>query len=216
MPLITCWRWETILAAICLNRATKHIAFRKISRRWNKKNHWRKQFSHVSLVFNESVKLTSFWQLESFKNFDFELWRQRYITWVRNKKFRITDFFRRQDKQGYGTLMRQEFVEGMLTSSKSTDLKLFLWLAHLVVTFIVCVSCGLPVFHHQKRTIRPEKRRQFGIVRQFMWPWAFLLFLQNSPRTRQNWTRCLTYLIAAGRERLITGSLSMLCGRTDR
>ncbi len=57
-------------------------------------------------------------QLESFKNFDFELWRQRYITWVRNKKFRITDFFRRQDKQGYGTLMRQEFVEGMLTSSE--------------------------------------------------------------------------------------------------
>ena len=56
-------------------------------------------------------------QLESFKNFDFELWRQRYITWVRNKKFRITDFFRRQDKQGYGTLMRQEFVEGMLASS---------------------------------------------------------------------------------------------------
>ena len=36
---------------------------------------------------------------------------------MRNKKFRITDFFRRQDKQGYGTLMRQEFVEGMLASS---------------------------------------------------------------------------------------------------
>ena len=37
-------------------------------------------------------------QLESVRNFDFELWRQRYLAWVKTKKARITDFFRKQIK----------------------------------------------------------------------------------------------------------------------
>jgi len=57
-------------------------------------------------------------KLESFKSFDFEEWRQRYIAWIRDKKFRITDFFRRQDKRGEGMLIREQFVEGMMASSK--------------------------------------------------------------------------------------------------
>ena len=56
-------------------------------------------------------------QLESFKYFDFDEWKQRYINWIREKKFRVTDFFRRQDRNGEGTLDRQQFVEGMMTSS---------------------------------------------------------------------------------------------------
>jgi len=58
-------------------------------------------------------------QLESFKSFDFDEWRQRYIAWIRDKKLRITDFFRRQDKRGDGMLIRQQFVEGMMASSRS-------------------------------------------------------------------------------------------------
>ena len=58
-------------------------------------------------------------QLESFKNFDFEMWRQRYVSWIRAKKFRITDFFRKQDKDGDGVLTRTEFVDGMINSRKS-------------------------------------------------------------------------------------------------
>lgn len=41
------------------------------------------------------------------------------MSWIRDKKFRITDFFRRQDKRGEGMLIRQQFVEGMMTSSMS-------------------------------------------------------------------------------------------------
>ncbi|XP_059145971.1 microtubule-actin cross-linking factor 1, isoforms 6/7-like isoform X4 [Physella acuta] len=55
-------------------------------------------------------------ELESFKNFDFDLWRQRYLNWIQAKKFRITDFFRRQDKDSDGFLDREEFVGGMLKS----------------------------------------------------------------------------------------------------
>ena len=57
--------------------------------------------------------------MESFKNFDFEMWRQRYVSWIRAKKFRITDFFRKQDKDGDGVLTRTEFVDGMIDSRKS-------------------------------------------------------------------------------------------------
>ncbi|CAH1789990.1 unnamed protein product, partial [Owenia fusiformis] len=60
-------------------------------------------------------------ELESFKNFDFDLWRQRYMNWIKAKKLRITDFFRRQDKEGHGTLNRYDFVEGMLTSRFPTN-----------------------------------------------------------------------------------------------
>ena len=61
-------------------------------------------------------------QLESFKNFDFESWRAKYLKWIQAKKFRITDFFRRQDKDGDGFLNQEEFVNGMLQSSKACAL----------------------------------------------------------------------------------------------
>ncbi|KAK3764301.1 hypothetical protein RRG08_008783 [Elysia crispata] len=60
-------------------------------------------------------------ELESFKNFDFDLWRQRYLNWIQAKKFRITDFFRRQDKDSDGFLDREEFVNGMLQSKFPTN-----------------------------------------------------------------------------------------------
>lgn len=42
------------------------------------------------------------------------------MAWIRSKKLRITDFFRKQDKDGDGALSRAEFIEGMMTSSKFT------------------------------------------------------------------------------------------------
>ncbi|CAL1534640.1 unnamed protein product [Lymnaea stagnalis] len=60
-------------------------------------------------------------ELESFKSFDFDLWRTRYLNWIQAKKFRITDFFRRQDKDSDGFLDREEFVGGMLKSKFPTN-----------------------------------------------------------------------------------------------
>ena len=63
-------------------------------------------------------------EMESIKNFDFELWKARYLKWLQTKKMRITDFFRRQDKDGDGFLSRDEFVNGMLHSGKCIDMSL--------------------------------------------------------------------------------------------
>ncbi|XP_067685972.1 microtubule-actin cross-linking factor 1, isoforms 6/7-like isoform X1 [Haliotis asinina] len=60
-------------------------------------------------------------ELESFKNFNFDLWRQRYLNWIQAKKFRITDFFRRQDRDCDGCVTREEFVTGMLKSKFPTN-----------------------------------------------------------------------------------------------
>ena len=60
-------------------------------------------------------------ELESFKNFDFNMWKQRYLNWIKVKKMRTTDFFRRQDKDGDGYLSRDEFVNGMMHSGFATN-----------------------------------------------------------------------------------------------
>ena len=87
-------------------------------------------------LFWQNVQFFSV-QLESFKNFDFESWRAKYLKWIQAKKFRITDFFRRQDKDGDGFLNQEEFVNGMLQSSKDC--------IHDLSSVCVCV-CLVVVF----------------------------------------------------------------------
>ena len=50
---------------------------------------------------------------------------------MQTKKMRITDFFRRQDKDGDGFLSRDEFVSGMLQSGKIITFKS--WLPYLAL-----------------------------------------------------------------------------------
>jgi dystonin len=50
------------------------------------------------------------------------MWKQRYLNWIKVKKMRTTDFFRRQDKDGDGYLSRDEFVNGMMHSGNYVSL----------------------------------------------------------------------------------------------
>ncbi len=63
-------------------------------------------------------------QLKEFANFDFDVWRKRYMRWMNHKKSRVMDFFRRIDKDQDGKVTRQEFIEGILSSSKYQTYKL--------------------------------------------------------------------------------------------
>ncbi|XP_021351801.1 dystonin-like isoform X4 [Mizuhopecten yessoensis] len=60
-------------------------------------------------------------ELESFKTFDFGVWKAKYLNWIKAKKMRVTDFFRRQDKRGDGLLLRDDFVNGMLITRFPTN-----------------------------------------------------------------------------------------------
>jgi dystonin len=56
--------------------------------------------------------------MERLKNFNFDEWRRRYMNWHKDNRARITDFFRRQDRDHDGKISREEFIEGILSSSK--------------------------------------------------------------------------------------------------
>ncbi|XP_061410237.1 microtubule-actin cross-linking factor 1-like isoform X2 [Lethenteron reissneri] len=60
-------------------------------------------------------------ELKEFENFDFDVWRKRYMQWMNHKKSRVMDFFRRMDKDQDGKITRQEFIDGILSSRFPTN-----------------------------------------------------------------------------------------------
>ncbi|XP_060708162.1 dystonin isoform X12 [Hemiscyllium ocellatum] len=60
-------------------------------------------------------------ELKEFANFDFDVWRKRYMRWMNHKKSRVMDFFRRIDKDQDGKITRQEFIDGILSSKFPTS-----------------------------------------------------------------------------------------------
>uniref|UniRef100_A0A8C4IC72 Microtubule-actin cross-linking factor 1 n=1 Tax=Dicentrarchus labrax TaxID=13489 RepID=A0A8C4IC72_DICLA len=60
-------------------------------------------------------------QLKEFANFDFDVWRKKYMRWMNHKKSRVMDFFRRIDKDQDGKITRQEFIDGILASKFPTS-----------------------------------------------------------------------------------------------
>ena len=56
-------------------------------------------------------------EMERLKNFSFDEWRRRYMNWHKDNRARITDFFRRQDRDHDGKISREEFIQGILSSS---------------------------------------------------------------------------------------------------
>ncbi|TSN48475.1 Dystonin [Bagarius yarrelli] len=60
-------------------------------------------------------------ELREFANFDFDVWRKRYMRWMNHKKSRVMDFFRRMDKDQDGKVTRQEFIDGILSSKFPTS-----------------------------------------------------------------------------------------------
>ena len=56
--------------------------------------------------------------MEKMKTFHFDDWRRRYMRWMNHNKSRVMDFFRRQDKDHDGKVTREEFIQGILSSSK--------------------------------------------------------------------------------------------------
>lgn len=57
-------------------------------------------------------------QLEEFANFDFNIWRKRYMQWISHLKSRILDVFRSIDRDQDGRITQKEFIDSVLASSK--------------------------------------------------------------------------------------------------
>ncbi|KAK7887153.1 hypothetical protein WMY93_026774 [Mugilogobius chulae] len=60
-------------------------------------------------------------EMEEFANFDFNIWRKRYIQWISHLKSRILDVFRSIDRDQDGRITRKEFIDYVLASKFPTN-----------------------------------------------------------------------------------------------
>ncbi|KAF7666344.1 hypothetical protein LDENG_00111010 [Lucifuga dentata] len=60
-------------------------------------------------------------ELEEFANFDFNMWRKRYMQWISHLKSRILDVFRSIDRDQDGRISQKEFVDYVLASKFPTN-----------------------------------------------------------------------------------------------
>uniref|UniRef100_A0A8C3A730 EF-hand domain-containing protein n=1 Tax=Cyclopterus lumpus TaxID=8103 RepID=A0A8C3A730_CYCLU len=60
-------------------------------------------------------------EMEEFANFDFNLWRKRYMVWISHLKSRILDVFRNIDRDQDGRISQKEFVDYVLASKFPTN-----------------------------------------------------------------------------------------------
>ncbi|KAF3691603.1 Microtubule-actin cross-linking factor 1 Actin cross-linking family 7 [Channa argus] len=60
-------------------------------------------------------------EMEEFANFDFNIWRKRYIQWISHLKSRILDVFRSIDRDQDGRITQKEFVDYVLASKFPTN-----------------------------------------------------------------------------------------------
>ena len=57
--------------------------------------------------------------MEEFANFDFNIWRKRYIQWISHLKSRILDVFRSIDRDQDGRISQKELIDYVLASSRT-------------------------------------------------------------------------------------------------
>ncbi|KAM6909709.1 microtubule-actin cross-linking factor 1, isoforms 6/7 [Xenentodon cancila] len=60
-------------------------------------------------------------EMEEFANFDFNIWRKRYIQWISHMKSRILDVFRSIDRDQDGRISQKEFIDYVLASKFPTN-----------------------------------------------------------------------------------------------
>ncbi|KAM9724302.1 microtubule-actin cross-linking factor 1, isoforms 6/7 isoform 2-T2 [Menidia menidia] len=60
-------------------------------------------------------------EMEEFANFDFNIWRKRYMQWISHLKSRILDVFRSIDRDQDGRISQKEFIDYVLASKFPTN-----------------------------------------------------------------------------------------------
>uniref|UniRef100_A0AA82N0U4 Plectin n=1 Tax=Schistosoma mansoni TaxID=6183 RepID=A0AA82N0U4_SCHMA len=60
-------------------------------------------------------------EVEKMKDFHFESWRQRYVSWLSTNKARVIDLFHRKDRDRDGRLTRAEFIDGIIEMKFQTS-----------------------------------------------------------------------------------------------
>uniref|UniRef100_UPI00398F0CEB microtubule-actin cross-linking factor 1 isoform X2 n=1 Tax=Pristiophorus japonicus TaxID=55135 RepID=UPI00398F0CEB len=102
--------------AVALQTETKNPRINLLSGRWQQV--WLLALERQRKLHDCLDRLE---ELKEFANFDFDVWRKKYMRWMNHKKSRVMDFFRRIDKDQDGKITRQEFIDGILSSKFPTS-----------------------------------------------------------------------------------------------
>lgn len=62
-------------------------------------------------------KLNYIDELDRVRNFSWEDWRKRFLKFMNHKKSRLTDLFRKMDKNNDGLIPREDFINGIMNTS---------------------------------------------------------------------------------------------------
>ncbi|XP_046680771.1 dystonin isoform X32 [Homalodisca vitripennis] len=60
-------------------------------------------------------------ELEKVKNFSWDQWRKRFLKFMNHKKSRLTDLFRKMDKNNDGLIPREDFIDGIIKTRFDTS-----------------------------------------------------------------------------------------------
>ncbi|XP_063975576.1 microtubule-actin cross-linking factor 1 isoform X36 [Diachasmimorpha longicaudata] len=66
-------------------------------------------------------KLNYIDELDRVKNFSWEEWRKRFLKFMNHKKSRLTDLFRKMDKNNDGLIPRDDFINGIMNTKFDTS-----------------------------------------------------------------------------------------------
>lgn len=82
-------------------------------------------------------------ELEGIRNFDFDEWRRRFLAWLNAKKMRAMDAFRKIDKDNDGKVTKQDFIDGIIESSKP-----IIVLNNLTISKALVMLIYIYIYHH--------------------------------------------------------------------
>ncbi|XP_074102800.1 dystonin-like protein short stop isoform X19 [Cotesia typhae] len=66
-------------------------------------------------------KLNYIDELDRVRNFSWEDWRKRFLKFMNHKKSRLTDLFRKMDKNNDGLIPREDFIQGIMNTKFDTS-----------------------------------------------------------------------------------------------
>uniref|UniRef100_A0A0K0FXT7 Short stop (inferred by orthology to a D. melanogaster protein) n=1 Tax=Strongyloides venezuelensis TaxID=75913 RepID=A0A0K0FXT7_STRVS len=103
------------LGLLPTTHSQKYYKGDKLNNSW--KNLWMNSMTYEQALQERKDYLE---ELKRLENFDFDEWKERYNEWNDHAKGRVTDLFRRIDKNGTGKVPRDIFIEAILASKFNT------------------------------------------------------------------------------------------------